>query len=191
MANDVYKQFPAMENQRVLLREVDGERDAEALLKVYSDEKAVPLFNSDNCNGDDFHYTTLGRMEKAIEFWQFSYSHGYFVRWAVVDKQSGETVGTIELFNRQAEDYFDNCGLLRLDLRSDHETEDFIGNVLQVVVPRVGEMFGCEMVATKAIAAAGKRIRVLEEFGFRLSEERLTGHDGTKYGSYYVRECDQ
>ena len=37
-------------------------------------------------------------MKKAVQFWVFSYEHGYFVRWAVVDKSNGCVVGTIELF---------------------------------------------------------------------------------------------
>lgn len=185
MTINVYEKFPVMENDRFLLRALNGEKDVEDLLKVYSDERAVPLFNSDNCNGDDFHYETPERMKKAIEFWQYSYEHGYFVRWAVVDKDSGEAVGTIELFNRQAEDYFNNCGLLRLDLRSDHENEACIQSILELLIPNVKEMFGCDMIATKAVAAADKRIRVLERLKFQLSEKCITGQDGTRYDSYY------
>lgn len=40
--------------------------DAEELLKCYSDEEAVPFLNSDNCHGDDFHYTSIERMKQAI-----------------------------------------------------------------------------------------------------------------------------
>lgn len=188
MVKDVYTQIPMMENDGFLLRAIDGERDAEDLLKVYSDEKAVPLFNSDNCHGDDFHYETLERMKKAIKFWQFSYENRYFVRWAIVDKCSGEAVGTIELFNRSAEDYFHNCGLLRLDLRSDHETGNCIHSILSLLVPNVKEMFFCDKIATKAIAPAHERIHVLENLGFCLSDECVVGQDGTRYGSYYVLE---
>ena len=35
-----------------------NKEDKADLLKVYSDEKSVPFFNSDNCGGDDFYYTT-------------------------------------------------------------------------------------------------------------------------------------
>jgi hypothetical protein len=38
--------------------------DAQDLLLEYSDEKIVA--NSDNCNGNDFQYTSLERMQKAI-----------------------------------------------------------------------------------------------------------------------------
>lgn len=184
MSTNVYEKFPVMENDKFLLRELDREKDAEDLLRVYSDERALPLFNSDNCT-DDFHYETLEQMNDAIQFWQFSYERGYFVRWVIEEKSSGEAVGTIELFNRRAEDHFDNCGLLRLDLRSDHETEECISSILELLVPRVKEMFGCDMIATKAVASADRRISVLERMNFRLSEECIVGNDGTRYGSYY------
>ena len=43
-----YERCPKYENENYLLRMV-SKKDKEDLLKVYSDEKAVPFFNSDNC----------------------------------------------------------------------------------------------------------------------------------------------
>lgn len=68
----VYDMCPVLRSTNFTLRLVE-KTDAPALLRVYSDEQAVPLFNSDNCNGDDFHYTTLERMEQAIDFWLKSF----------------------------------------------------------------------------------------------------------------------
>ena len=96
--------------------------------------------------------------------------------------------GTIELFNRKAKDYFNNCGLLRLDLRSDYEKQDTIEDILGIIIPEMRELFACEMIATKAISIAKERIEALKHKGFCLSEESLIGHNGTKYDSYYVRE---
>lgn len=62
---DIYKECPIYENQRISLVQTTME-DAEELLKCYPDEKAVELFNSDNCNGDKFHYTTLEKMKQAM-----------------------------------------------------------------------------------------------------------------------------
>lgn len=187
---NVYEKCPVLQNERFLLRFVSP-GDAEDLLKVYSDEKAVPLFNSDNCNGDDFHYTTLERMREAIGFWDFSYKEGYFVRWSVIDKSSDTAFGTIELFNRQADDYFNNCGLLRLDLRSDYEKADIISDILGIIVPRTFEMFGCNMTAAKAIPEAAERIAALKSFGFVPSGEKIIGHEGQTYGDYFVMRLKQ
>lgn len=187
---NIYEAIPVLESERFFLRAIDRPGDLGDLLKVYSDEKAVPLFNSDNCHGDDFHYQTEERMKAAIDFWAFSYEHGYFVRLSIEDKAAHTVVGTIELFHREAEDYFNRCGLLRLDLRSDYETEEQIVDILNIIVPRTKELFGSEMIATKAVPMAKQRIAALEQCGFQLSEHGLVGEDGTRYGSYYSRMLD-
>lgn len=115
---NIYEACPEVKNERFLLR-LAGEQDCEDLLKVYSDEKAVPLFNSDNCNGDDFYYATLERMRQAMAFWIWSYENSWFVRLSIVDVAAGQAVGTVELCYRDSED----TGVLRLDLRSDYEKE--------------------------------------------------------------------
>ncbi|MDE6029763.1 MAG: GNAT family N-acetyltransferase [Clostridiales bacterium] len=181
---NVYENCPTYENDEFIIR-LTIERDIADLLKVYSDEKALPLFNSDNCHGDDFHYTTLERMRQAFEFWEEAYRNGWFVRWSVVDKSTNEAVGTIEEFHRDAGDHFDHCGLLRLDLRSDYEVADKIASILSLIVPPSFDLFGCKMVATKAPAAATERIKALTSLGFTPSDKPLVGHDGTKYYAYY------
>lgn len=186
MSIDVYEQIPVMESEKFLLREIE-DGDAEDLLKVYSDKDAVPLFNSDNCvNG--FYYTSIEVMKATIMFWKREYQSRYYVRWAIIDKRTSCAIGTIELFNRKAKDYFNNCGLLRLDLRSDYEKQDIIEDILGIIIPETKEMFACEMIATKAVLIAKERLRALEHMGLCLSKEALIGHDGTKYDSYYVRE---
>lgn len=187
MSIDVYEQIPVMESDKFLLRGIIEDTDAEDLLKVYSDKAAVPLFNSDNCV-NDFYYVSLDEMKDTIAFWKREYQNRYYVRWAIIDKNIDQAIGTIELFNRKANDYFNNCGLLRLDLRSDYEKQDIIEDILGIIIPETKEMFACEMIATKAISIAKERISAFEHMGFCLSEETLIGHDGTKYGSYYVRE---
>lgn len=182
---NVYEKCPVLENNNFLLRFVK-ETDASDLLSVYADEKAVPFFNSDNCNGDDFHYTTLERMKQAIEFWLFSYKERYFVRWSVVNKKTDTAVGTIELFNRRADDYFNSCGILRLDLHSDYEKTDIILDILGIIIPPAYELFECGMIASKAVPAAKKRITAFERYGFVHTDEKLIGHDGTAYGDYFV-----
>ncbi len=47
-----YEKCPVYESEKYLLRLVEAS-DAPDLLSVYSDEKAVPFFNSDNCHGDE------------------------------------------------------------------------------------------------------------------------------------------
>nr|WP_302600097.1 GNAT family protein [uncultured Cellulosilyticum sp.] len=181
---EVYKNCPVLESKKYLLRLV-GLKDTDDLLKVYSDVQAVPYFNSDNCNGDDFFYKTFERMEEAVKFWLWAYKQKGFVRWAVVDKDNDKAIGTIELFNRQSEDAFNDCGVLRLDLRSDYEKKQHIFEILSLIVPKAYELFGCHKVITKAKSFAVERIQALKLIGFNETQDKLVGHDGTEYGEYW------
>lgn len=182
---DVYQECPQFENQQYKLRFVSLD-DSSDLLKVYSDKKSLQLFNSDNCGGDDFYYSTEERMKEAIEYWQFEYGRKGFVRWSILDKYENEVIGTIELFHRVANDYFTECALLRLDIRSDYEKTQEIEAILSLILTPAFELFHCNKVATKAIPEAVERIHALRNRGFLPVEEKLVGHDGTEYGSYFM-----
>ena len=179
---NIYKTCPEVRNERFLLRLVT-QQDCADLLKVYSDLKAVPLFNSDNCNGDDFHYTTLERMQQAMSFWIWSYENGWFVRLSIVDLSTKCAVGTIELCYRDSED----TGVLRLDLHSDYEKEAVISEIFSLVVEPSYEWIGCSRLITKARPIAEGRISALTAFGFTPADAPLIGHDGTEYGDYFER----
>jgi hypothetical protein len=182
---NVYDRCPAFENEEYRIRFISIS-DCGDLLLVYSDEKAVPFFNSDNCGDDDFHYITIERMRQAINFWQFEYERRGFVRWSILDKSISAAIGTIELFHRDSNDFFTDCGLLRLDLRSDYEKADRIRNILSLILQPAFLLFDCGMLATKAVPCAAERIKALESLGFELSSEKLVGHGGTEYTSYFV-----
>jgi RimJ/RimL family protein N-acetyltransferase len=182
---EVYEKCPVFENDTYLLRLVEMD-DTKNLLKVYSDEKAVPYFNSDNCNGDNFFYKTFQRMQDAIKFWLWSYEKKGFVRWSIIDKNSNEAIGTIELFHRDSKDYFNECGLLRLDLRSDYENQNCIFSILSIIIATTYDLFHCNMIAIKAVPFATERIKALKHMGFNQSDDKIIGHDGTEYGDYWV-----
>ena len=181
---DPYVKFPILGNERFLLRKVE-DGDAKDLLSVYSDKESVKFFNCDNCNGDDFNYTTIERMQEAISFWKYSYENRFFVRWAIVDKINGLVVGTIEQFHRDSNDYFTNCSLLRLDLKSDYEKKDIIVNVLKLIIPSSYNLFNCEKVVTKSFDDDIERENALYELGFKNPNKTLIGHNGEKYYNYY------
>lgn len=182
---NVYKNFPVFEGENLRLRKVLVE-DVSDLLKVYSDEKAVPFFNGDNCHGDNFNYKTIERMEEAIKFWLWSYDNGYFVRWTIVDKKNNTAVGTIELFHHDDETkVYDNSGLLRLDLRSDYEKEEVIKEIISLIIKPVFDLFG-DKIVTKVQAFANQRLAAVKSFGFRLPEKPLKGQNGEEFTDYFV-----
>lgn len=182
---DVFENCPQVATERFVLRQVNME-DWKDLLKVYSDTASVPIFNSDNCTGD-FYITTEADMKNTIDFWLREYGQRFYVRWSILDRETGCAVGTIELFHRTAEDFYDHVGLLRLDLRSDYEREDAISEILSGLLECAYEWFACGAMATKIPQCAKVRRDALEKMGFRYSEELLHGHDGRSYGDYYIR----
>ena len=103
-----------------------------------------------------------------------------------MDKSRKEIIGTIELFHRDEKDYFTDCGLLRLDVRSDYEIETEIHKILSLVLRSTFDMFTCSMIATKIVPEAVERIKAVEKMSFEARDEKLVGHDGTEYGFYYA-----
>lgn len=182
---NVYDLCPELVSTHFTLRLVEM-ADAPALLQVYSDPAALPLFNADNCHYGAFHMETLAAMEGCIRAWLAEYEQGHFARWTVLD--GAEPVGTVELFKRIAGDDFGHHGLLRLDLRSDYEREAVLSELFSLLSAHAYALFDCDALATKAVPAATERCRALEKCGFMLSAGRLIGHDGTRYGDYWVRE---
>jgi RimJ/RimL family protein N-acetyltransferase len=161
----IYEKCPIFKNETVTLR-LTNEEDTLELLNCYSDEKAVPLFNSDNCNGDTFHYTTPERMKQAIDFWKYSYEIKGFVRMTIILNNTEEIIGTVEMFNRGVAPYYGVHGILRLDVMSKYEKEDILSAILQLADEHFYREFGVEWIATKAVAAAEIRREVLSRLGY-------------------------
>lgn len=174
MIKDIYDECPIYEMNRIKLRQTIMD-DAEELLKCYSDENAVPFFNSDNCHGDDFYYTTIERMKQAIEFWNFSYKNKYFVRWTVI--YDNNIIGTIEMFHRISDDEFNHYGLLRIDLQSKYETKFVFDEILEIVNKNFYKAFNVAAILTKAIPDAKERIASLTHNGFQPINRRLMTYD--------------
>ena len=66
---NIYETCPVLENEKFIIRLFQSE-DCDDLLKVYSDKNALPFFNSDNCDGDNFYYATKERMTEVMGFWR-------------------------------------------------------------------------------------------------------------------------
>lgn len=130
---NIYEKCPVLENERFMVRLIE-EEDADNLLKVYSDKNALPFFNSDNCHGSNFYCAVRKDMENTIKYWLLEY-HEYrgFVRFSIVDRKMQEAIGTIEMFRREADDYFDGYGILRVDVRSDYEKADMLYEIVSLI----------------------------------------------------------
>lgn len=143
------------ETPRFLLRQVRQE-DAPALLACYSDPAAVALMNADNCTGG-FLFQTLEEMEQAIQFWNHDVCD--YARPAVIDKSTGQPVGTLEVFGGET-------GVLRVDLPAAYETQPVLRELYTLAVQVFPGDFPMGAMATKAPPAAAARRAVLQGLGF-------------------------
>lgn len=141
------------ETEHFVLRQVAKE-DAPGLMKCYGDPAAVALMNDDNCFRG-FYCPALEDLETYISIWQ---SEDY-ARPVVLDKSTGEAVGTLEIFGGET-------GVLRVDLRADYEREDVLRELYQLAVGAFMRDYPMGAMVTKAPPAAGARRRVLAELGF-------------------------
>ncbi|MDE5867745.1 MAG: hypothetical protein K2H02_02255, partial [Anaeroplasmataceae bacterium] len=118
---NIYEKCPTFKNGKYEIRLI-AQEDAKDLFEVYSDKFALPFFNSDNCHGSNFYCSKSEYMNETIKYWLMEYhdTNG-FVRFSIYDKKRDKIIGTIEMFHRTANDFYTNCGLLRLDLGSSYE----------------------------------------------------------------------
>ena len=182
---NIYETCPTLESEKFILRLFE-DTDCDDLLKVYSDKNALPFFNSDNCDGDNFYYPTKERMREAIGFWQMAYENGWFVRLSIVDKATASVIGTVECCLRVSDDAFDHMGILRIDVRSDYEEEKVLYELFSLITPELYELLGCKGVLTKAPIFAVERIKAIRKAGFTKSEHMLIGKAGFAYDGYWT-----
>jgi RimJ/RimL family protein N-acetyltransferase len=182
---NIYSICPTFESERFTVRLLRDE-DCDDLLKVYSDKNALPFFNSDNCNGDIFFYATKEKMSETIGFWKTAYDNGWFARLSIVDRSGSGVIGTVELCLRVSEDAFNHMGILRVDVRSDYEREDYLYEIFSLITPELEEILGCKGVLTKAPIYAVDRIIAIRKAGFTKSEHMLIDNNGHTYDGYWT-----
>jgi RimJ/RimL family protein N-acetyltransferase len=176
-----YDQCPVIDGENLQLRLVTFE-DVADLLNCYSDPKAQPIFNSDNCTSN-FAYSTAEEMKNAIQFWLADYERKIYVRFSIVERKTGHVIGTIEFFTKKATDEKTEIGLLRIDLQSRFETMEVLDELIQMAEANFPKYFAYEAIVTKAINATENRIQALQKNGF----ERLPNRTLVSYDDYYVK----
>lgn len=182
---NIYNNCPEIESERFLLRLIQ-KQDCDDLLEVYSDKNALPYFNTDNCDGDNFYYTTKERMDEAIRFWKIAYENCWFARLSIIDKALSKVIGTVEICLRVSDDAFNNMCILRVDVSSDYEREDSLFDIFSLITPQVKDLFECKGVITKASIYAVDRINAIQKAGFIKSERLLVGKNGYSYDGYWI-----
>lgn len=170
----IYDNCPTYSSDHFLLRLV-APGDAEDLLCCYSNAVSVRLMNADNCTSD-FHYSTLDEIDDCIRGWLNGYQRHIIVRFSIVDTRNGKAIGTVEMYRKTKD-----VGILRLDLRSEYESQSHILELLELSVESFYAAFGVQQILTKAIPAAAERISALRARGFVPAEH----HAMKPHGDYY------
>ena len=160
--------------------------DWKELIIVYKDVMCIPFFNSDNCHGDIFYYSTEERMKKAIRFWIDSTSKGYFVRKVIVDNSNNRAVGTVEYFVRQNEPNYNDVILLRVDVHHYYEKKKALVKIFRIAIKEARSAFGGLPLLTKGWDYAVERKEALSFLGFEECGEPLIGHENESFEHYWL-----
>ena len=125
-----------------------------------------------------------------LSFWLENSKNKHFIRLCIIDKKINVAIGTIELFQRRSEDYYNGKAIMRLDLRSDYEKSKYIKNILQLIIPHIYTICHSDFVTIKIPVFANERSKAIEDLDFKSEEEYLIGTDGTQYGHYYTKKVN-
>ena len=163
-----YEKCPVVKTKSFTLRLVEMS-DSEALFHCYYDQKAVSLMNDDNCDFG-FYVQTEEKMAETIGYWIKFYEQKYFIRFAIVDNASGKAVGTMEGFGGET-------GVLRVDIRTEYETAEYLSELFDFAKEHFYEYFGNQILVTKAIAVAEERRKALVDCGWEFIDKYKNYHD--------------
>lgn len=154
---DAYVSCPVISTPGFDLRLV-RESDADALFHCYHDQNAVRLMNDDNCDFG-FYVPAPAKMAETIGYWLDFYQKRCFIRFAIVDKASGQAVGTVEGFGGET-------GVLRVDIAAAYEKAPLLSELFTAATQRFRALFGNEYLVTKAIPEAAERRAALAQGGW-------------------------
>ncbi len=180
MNEQIYTECPKYETESFILRLVDMD-DAEELLECYSDKLAVDKMNADNCTSN-FYFQTVEEMKECISFWLDLYKKQCFVRFSVIEKQTQNAVGTIEIFGGE-------YGVLRIDLCTKYEEPKYIEELIRIAIYDFVRDFEIQNLEIKAINTPG-RMPLLEKYGFVPSATFRpgSGYYERRYMQYFFKE---
>ena len=165
-----YDQCPTYETERFHLRQVQL-KDAADLVECYKNPTLAVQGSAHGCivGPGGYGSKTKREMRKFIRFWLEAY-HKYrgYVRWSVIDRQSGRAVGTIEgggfgILRRSSE----HTGvMMMIDLVAPYETDIFVAELLQLVIGRFYALFNADILVIYGMPGAEARLNALAAAGF-------------------------
>jgi RimJ/RimL family protein N-acetyltransferase len=164
--SDPYKKCPVFVTEHFTLRLV-SEEETEDLLCCYADPQTQKIINADNCWGGYDDVSTLEMMQSNVEKWIEAYKYSAFIRFAILDNEKQKAVGTVEMFGDGFIMKEKLGGILRIDIASPYETQEYISELLSLANEQFFALFNVEAIATKAIPDAKERIAALLSAGYK------------------------
>ena len=181
---DVFTVCPEYETEHFKIRKLEA-GDVEGLFSCYSDPEAARYFNGDCC-GDDFYYTDKDKFRKCVEYWLSRYEARDFVRWSVLDKETGLLIGTLEVcpsLKYAVEGR--KMGILRIDLKSEYERWPVLKELMDVLICHIYEDLEVASIIMKIQKDAGERQKLIKEYQFVDAKEECN----ISLEDYYIRYC--
>ncbi|MBN2069002.1 MAG: hypothetical protein JW739_05130 [Opitutales bacterium] len=158
------------------------------MLNCYSDEIAANKFNTDNCN-DTFLYSTVAQMADTVALWQWGYETKQYVRMTIMLNDSGEKIGTIEMFNKGTAMHYGVIGVLRIDIMNPYETKDVLHSIFDLAHTHFYRSFGVEWIFTKLTETAKLRTEVANDLGYVHADNyHLEHYYGRHIARNYINE---
>ena len=181
---DVFTVCPEYETDHFKIRKLEA-GDVEGLFPCYSDPEAARYFNGDCC-GDNFYYTDKEKLRECVEYWLSRYEARDFVRWSVLDKETGLLIGTLEVCPslKYAVDGR-KMGILRIDLKSEYERWLVLKELMDVLICHIYEDFEVASIIMKIQKDAGERQKLIKEYQFVAAREECN----ISLEDYYIRYC--
>lgn len=93
--NDIFNNFPKIETNRFLLREIVTE-DVKEIFDIYSNNKILRYQNME-------HMKELNDAEGYINFISNGYQNKLFIRWGITEKENNRVIGLIALHHIEGE----------------------------------------------------------------------------------------
>ena len=158
---------PIYETEHFMLRQVKM-KDAADLVECYAHPTLAVQGSAHGCIVGPGGYGSKNKKEMRafIRFWLKEYHKGWYVRWSVIDRRSGEVVGTIEgggygILAKDADGV-----MLMIDLVAPYETEVFVPELLRLIIDKFYTLFQASILVIYGMPGADVRLNALTAAGF-------------------------
>lgn len=148
--------FPLLKTDRLLLRQL-APADAEAVFQIFSDGEVTRYYDIDAFSGLEQAQRLIARLNERFE-------HGEGIRWGIVQKATGQFIGTCGYNGWVRTSYRASIGY---DLARSAWGQGFMTEALQAVLRYGFDTMALNRVEALVIPGNIQSMRVLEKLGFQ------------------------